>query len=382
VDKAQTNRLTTVGFLEGFRESSRRLERIPLVPLPFRVGRQPASNLVLPSGSISQRHAEIFAANGELWLRDLGSTNGTFVNQQRVDAEVQLVDGDIVHFADQEFRLALETTGEEPADSSTLLLRDLDLPRRLTGGLREIQQLLKERAVVPAFQPIVRLDTAERVGYEALGRGQRPDLPVDPRSLFEIASAFDLECPLSEIMRERAVTVARTLAGKPLVFLNTHPRELADPRRLLDSLAPLLAAGGPFTAVLEIHESAVTDLEAMKVLRSGLSALGIHLAYDDFGAGEARLLHLAEVPPDYLKFDISLVGELDRASEGRRRLLESLVGTCRELGIRTLAEGIERPAEAGAALEVGFELAQGYLFGPARPLPQVADEGKEVPGSP
>ena len=57
----------------------------------------------------------------------------------------------------------------------------------------------------------------------------------------------------------------------------------------------------------------------------------IGLAYDDFGAGQARLLELAEAPPHYLKFDMRFVSGLDQAPAAKRRLLDSLVAVAREL---------------------------------------------------
>jgi len=96
--------------------------------------------------------------------------------------------------------------------------------------------------------------------------------------------------------------------------------------------------------------------------------MNISLAYDDFGAGQARLLELAEAPPHYLKFDRSLVQSIDQAPGARRRLLASLVALARDQRVITLAEGIETTAEAEVCREIGFEVAQGYHFGPPKAL--------------
>lgn len=98
-----------------------------------------------------------------------------------------------------------------------------------------------------------------------------------------------------------------------------------------------------------------------------LTHLGIGLAYDDFGAGEGRLTELAEVPPQYLKFDRKLIQNLHAASDGKRRLVESLVRMVHDLGVAALAECIETQQESEACKEVGFDYAQGYYFG--KPLP-------------
>ena len=224
--------------------------------------------------------------------------------------------------------------------------------------------MLAERAVATVFQPIVSLSDGERVGYEALGRGNLPGLPGEPEALFELATAFGLDRQLSRLMRNLAIEAARNLDGLPLVFLNTHPTELADIDGLLASLAPLKAAKGRLTAVLEIHETAGTNVDAMRLLRLGLAELGVGLAYDDFGAGqEARFLHLLRSAPR-----LPQVPHVDGAQpRPRLRGPPPTAGVAdRELpegdGIETLAEGIERPAEAQAARAVGFRFAQGFLF--------------------
>ena len=81
-----------------------RLGRIAVRRLPFRVGRNPGLSLVLRSVSVSREHAELFEGSGALHVRDLNSKNGTYVNGCRV-LEARLSGGDIVHFADMEFRL-------------------------------------------------------------------------------------------------------------------------------------------------------------------------------------------------------------------------------------------------------------------------------------
>jgi EAL domain-containing protein (putative c-di-GMP-specific phosphodiesterase class I) len=92
------------------------------------------------------------------------------------------------------------------------------------------------------------------------------------------------------------------------------------------------------------------------------------LAYDDFGAGQARLVELVEVPPDYLKFDLKLVHCIDHATNERQRMLASLVQMVRELGIAALAEGVETSEEHEICRQMGFQYAQGFFFGrPALP---------------
>jgi EAL domain-containing protein (putative c-di-GMP-specific phosphodiesterase class I) len=150
------------------------------------------------------------------------------------------------------------------------------------------------------------------------------------------------------------------------LFLNTHPSELARPG-LVESMEELRAMAPHLDLTLEIHESALAKPESMAALRDRLSEINVGIAYDDFGAGQARLLELAEAPPHYLKFDRKFVSRIDTAPSSRRRLLSSLVAAARELLVKTIAEGVETESEAEACAKVGFTHAQGYHFG--KPLP-------------
>lgn len=99
-----------------------------------------------------------------------------------------------------------------------------------------------------------------------------------------------------------------------------------------------------------------------------LSELDVMLAYDDFGAGQARLMELAEVPPDFVKFDISMVRKIHEAPAPRQQMLETLVSMVRDWGIAPLAEGIENAEEAKACEDLGFQYAQGFHYGKPAPV--------------
>ncbi len=120
--------------------------------------------------------------------------------------------------------------------------------------------------------------------------------------------------------------------------------------------------------ILEIHEAAVTNPEAMQDLRTQLRELAVEVAYDDFGAGQNRLTELIESPPDVLKFDMRLIRDIDSASSERQRMLASFTKIILDLGVEPLAEGVETLAEAEVCRQMGMNLAQGYYYGrPAAP---------------
>jgi EAL domain-containing protein (putative c-di-GMP-specific phosphodiesterase class I) len=228
-------------------------------------------------------------------------------------------------------------------------------------ALVQFDRLMSQRAVTPFFQPIVSISTKEVLGYEVLGRSRLFGLET-PKDMFRVAAQLNLEIELSVMLRWEGIQASRPLPGAPYLFVNTHPRELAAPG-LLESLNALREGHPDQRLVLEIHESAVTDGPRMAELRSALTKLKIGLAYDDFGAGQARLNELVESPPDYLKFDMSLIRDINTASPQRYQLLASLVQMVRKLGIVSLAEGIENQAEAETCQQMGFDLAQGFLYG-------------------
>ena len=244
------------------------------------------------------------------------------------------------------------------------------LPHRFAEGTRELRELLRDGQVTMVFQPIVLLSRGTVAAYEALGRGRHPQLPEGPLELLRIAESIGAAAELSRLFRRKSVELTARRTDLPTIFLNTHPTEMARPG-LLESLEELREIAPQLDLALEIHESVLTRPAAIAELRALLLERNIALAYDDFGAGQARLLELAEAPPHYLKFDRRFVTGLDQAPAAKRRLLHSLLGLARELLVKTVAEGIETAGEARACAELGFTHAQGFHIGRPRPIDQI-----------
>lgn len=325
--------------------------------LPLRemiVGRGADVDFTIPSNSVSKRHARLTFKTDHMIVEDLNSTNGTHVNGAPVKCSTA-VEGDLLQFANAVFRVgrAAESQGERTIEESllpwvhTLILFD---------------QLLTERAVIPHFQPIVTLDHQETTAFELLARSELNGLN-HPALMFGVAERLGEEAALSELMRDEGMKVASDSrqAGSEF-FLNTHPCEVLNDR-LIASLNDLRAKHPKLRIAIEIHEAAVTDPASMKRFRSILRGLHMRLSYDDFGAGQGRLLELGEVPPDILKFDMQLIRSIDTASATRQELLASLVRLSIELGTTPLAEGVETQAEHDVCRQMGFQLGQGFLYG-------------------
>jgi EAL domain-containing protein (putative c-di-GMP-specific phosphodiesterase class I) len=363
-------------YLETLTEGGA-LRRVRIGSLPFRVGRRHGLEMVLPSDAVSKLHAEIYAAGASLRLRDLGSRNGTFLNRVLVEEDVALGVGDVLRFADFEFRLGRsEEAGSPPEevaeDRPTTVAIKRPLPHRLAAGTRELRELLRERQVTMVFQPIVLLSRGTPAAYEALGRGRHPHLPESPLELLEIAASIGAEAELSRLFRKLAVELAMSRPDMPTVFLNTHPNELSRPG-LLESLEELRSVAPQLDLALEIHEKVLARPAAIAELRALLLERNIAFAYDDFGAPEDQRgwLELAEAPPHYLKFDQRYIHDLDQAPRARRRALQSVLSMARELLVKTVAEGIETAAEARACAELGFTYGQGFYIGRPRPIEEL-----------
>lgn len=328
---------------------------------PFIVGRRPGASLQLNYQTISGAHAEISVDNSELFVRDLGSTNGTYVNGVRIVDRIRLKEADLVQFADIAFRVKCEkrsltsaTMHEDMCDNALALV--------------QFDRLMESRLVTPFFQPIIDLQTDEVLGYEILARSRLFGLE-SCAAMFEAAARLNMEVELSRMLRYEGIREGLHLPGNLKLFVNTHPMEIRD-QGLVDSLATIRQNYASIPIVLEIHEAAIMAPRAMRLLRSQLRDLNIGLAYDDFGAGQTRLSELTEAPPDFLKFDISLISNIDKTSPERLRMLASLVKVALDLGVNPLAEGVESCGEADTCRRLGFLSAQGYHFGRPSPLKQ------------
>lgn len=338
----------------------------PIDPLPFSIGRRPDAALTLPRQTVSGVHAEIFQTVDGLFIRDLESTNGTFVNGERVHQAVRIEAGNLVQISDIPFQVALEQINQ---DNSTKCKDVCDHALALV----QFQTLISSSAVIPYYQPIVDLQSTEILAYEVLARSRLNGLET-PAAMFQAAEELGMPIPLSQLACRRGVEESWSLSPVPHLFLNTHPDELVSPdfAAWLDQLRELAPTQ---TLTIEVHEAAVTDIAALSELRRHLDELEMGLAFDDFGAGQARLAELAVIRPDQLKFDRCLIMGLDYADSGRKRFVQSLVHAVNDLGIVALAEGVETQGEADICREMGFGTAQGFFFG--RPEPVNAIKAKQ-----
>ena len=356
---AETIYRQCIWFLSGQFTPDESVRHVAINREKFLIGRRTTLDLCLPCRTVSSVHAEVGEVESSLFLRDLGSTNGTFVNGKRILEPVLLNENDIVQFGDvavrvlKQMAVAKSRTASEDVFDHALALVHFD-------------ELMAQENIVPYFQPIVQFSDSQIVAYEVLGRSHVDGLET-PHAMFRAAARLNVQVELRRMFRWKGIQAAASFLSESAgIFVNTHPLELDDPA-LRESMESIRKLNATHRITLEIHERAVTNVARMAELRALLNDLDIGLAYDDFGAGQARLNELFEVPPDYIKFDISLIRDIHLVSARRQNMIASLVRMVQELEVIPLAEGVESEGECSACSQLGFEMAQGFYYG--RPLP-------------
>lgn len=215
------------------------------------------------------------------------------------------------------------------------------------------------------FQPIVDVATGSTFGHELLLRTRAGTFP-GPCELLGAAEATGAVIELGRRIRRMAAAALDLVDGE--IFVNVHPLELSDPD-LADPGAPLSRVA--HRVVLEVTERAAVGQGAeVRDQIEALRRLGYRIAVDDLGAGYAGLSSVANLEPEFVKIDMSIVRGVD-SSPMKRRLIGALGPACREASIRVVAEGIETEAELQAVRELGCDLVQGFLLArPAAPAPR------------
>lgn len=213
------------------------------------------------------------------------------------------------------------------------------------------------------YQPLVRMEDHSIFAYEALVRCSAEGLR-SPHVLFNVAEQSNRIWPLSRLLRRKAVEHITELPSDALLFINIHPHDFDDPQIL--GPEPHIKAHAE-RIVFEVTErAAIGDFAAFRGRVDALRASGLRIAIDDLGSGYAALSSAAELNPDYIKFDMTLVRDIDK-SPIRQNLIRNMVAFAVEAKVEVVAEGIETPEELAVLRELGCHFAQGFYL--ARPAP-------------
>ncbi len=235
----------------------------------------------------------------------------------------------------------------------------------------ELRRALADREFELAYQPIMHVPSDRVWGVEALLRWRRGDELVAAGSFMPIAESTGV---ISDIGRWVVDELCREIAASESTwrrdltwFVNLTPAELSD-NVALDLIAAMSRHGvHPGQIVVEVSER--SDLEASPSSVAGIEALaqaGVAIGLDDFGTGYSSLVRLRQLPLTWLKIDREFTS--GDSPEQSLRFLSALQDLGRAMGLRIIVEGVEEMGQREMLLDLGIELAQGYLFQPAMAL--------------
>ena len=221
----------------------------------------------------------------------------------------------------------------------------------------DVEEVLRDRSLAIAFQPIVNLATRARIGFEALARFHGSEV-VSPRLWFEQAARLGVLHDLEFLAADRALAQISLLPDEAFMAINLSPATAAS-RAIADRLEQVPAD----RVVLELSEhSAVSNYRQFSRSLDALRALGVRIALDDAGGSDVSLQHLADVHADIIKLDNSVTRGIDHDEE--RQAVAAAYGVLAARGgAVSLAEGVETEEELAMLIELGIEAGQGYLFG-------------------
>lgn len=322
---------------------------------------------------------------------------------ERLQAELAMpftIDGNEI-FASVSIGIALSSTGYK---KSADILRDADVTmyrakeQGIAAGYQIFDSTAREQSMarlqleqdlrkaiareefVLYYQPIVSLKTCRISGFEALIRWQHPERGfISPVEFIPVAEATGLINPIGSWVLREACRQLKTwqdqFPGKQRLIMsaNLSTKQFAQ-SDLIEQIAQILQETqlNSYSLKLEITESVlVENAAAVNAMLVQMQALGIRLSLDDFGTGYSSLSYMHSFPIDTLKIDRSFVNSVD-VDLGKIEIIRTVVGLAWNLGMDTVAEGIETKKQMYQLKSLKCEYGQGYFF--SRPLDAKAAE--------
>ncbi len=271
-------------------------------------------------------------------------------------------------------------SGEELHDTPSLFTTEPDLPR-LTAFSRVVPlkrcigmvnsgwliDLLQEERLTSHFQPIVHATDPTRLfAHEALLRGlDAAGALVPPGRLFDAARDAGMLFQLDLLARRTTIYEAARHKLDGCVFINFNPTAIYDPTFCLRTTVAAIDATGLSRdrIVFEVTESdRAQDAGHLQRILTFYRNEGFRIALDDFGSGYSSINLLHQPRPDFLKLDMELIRGVN-ADPYKGLIARKILETARELGLQTVAEGIETPEELAWVQAHGADFVQGYLLG-------------------
>jgi EAL domain-containing protein (putative c-di-GMP-specific phosphodiesterase class I) len=237
----------------------------------------------------------------------------------------------------------------------------------------DLRSAIERNRFVLHYQPLIEIATGEVTGVEALVRWQHPERGlIFPDSFISRAEELGLIDELSWLVINRGMSEVGQFAngdGKaPILSLNASVYSFHD-LKFPDTLVSIAEKNGvsPVNVTIEITETGlIEELGRTLDILARLRMKEVKLSIDDFGTGYATMQQLKNIPATELKVDKSFVENM-QSSDQDRILVRKTIEMGHELGMRVIAEGVERPEQLEILRQNGCDGAQGYLF--SRPLP-------------
>ncbi|MBD2691133.1 EAL domain-containing protein [Anabaena catenula] len=240
---------------------------------------------------------------------------------------------------------------------------------------KSLRHALERDEFLLYYQPRVNIISGEITGMEALLRWHHPDMGiVAPNVFIPLAEASGLIIPLGEWVLQKACSQNKVWqdAGFPplTIAVNLSPKQFRQPK-LVEKVAEILEATGLEAQFLELEiteTTAIEDLNFARTVLKNLEQMGLLLSIDDFGTGHSALSRLQALPLHNLKIDRSFIKELttDNTNNKVAHIITAIVALGRSLGLRLIAEGVEKPEELEFLKSINCDDVQGYFF--YRPL--------------
>jgi diguanylate cyclase (GGDEF)-like protein/PAS domain S-box-containing protein len=232
-----------------------------------------------------------------------------------------------------------------------------------------LRRAIDRDELVLYYQPLVRLETGETAGMEALLRWNRPGHGiVAPATFIGIAEETRMIVPIGEWVLREACRQARVWQqGKYpslRISVNLSPRQFQQ-TDLREAVVRALEDNqlAPESLELEITEgTAMFQTDRTIATLAELRELGVRIALDDFGTGHSALSYLRQFPIDRVKIDREFIQEIE-TSRSNRAIVSAIVAMAHGLDLAVTAEGVETEAQVAFLREQQCEEVQGYLFG-------------------
>lgn len=238
----------------------------------------------------------------------------------------------------------------------------------------DLRIAIQQQQLLLHYQPIVDLQTEELAGFEALVRWQHPEQGlINPDEFIPIAEDTGLIVPLGEwVLREACRQISEWNLYRPednplLISVNLAVHQLKEPN-LIKMIEQILTETGlnSHCLKLELTESMlVENVESIIKTLTYLRGRHIQFSIDDFGTGYSSLSYLHRFPVSTLKIDRAFISLMEKDSENFE-IVRAICTLAHSLGMKVVAEGIERPGQIEKLKSLGCELGQGFYF--SRPI--------------